>query len=310
MIRIIKRSIFTILGAVTLNAAALAAFPLATGAQAPVPVAPAARAVTLRFKFTPGQVHRYKLSASAVSTMSGLPEADTPTTTTVQIVVKQTVNSVRASDGAATITTSIESMRLTADGKNRPIPAAHLAALKRATIEVMLPTGKVLSVKKPGTPATINPGTNSSTSLGSMISAAFPDGPLKAGDTWKDTVPVPESKGSTLTLHSTLASLTGDGDAARANINQKISGPMLIDPSQGATPDLKVAATVNETITIVFNTAQGLVQSLTSDTSVDMTFNTKPGQAPPSKKPAGIKMRLHRKTTMELLPDVAAAPIK
>lgn len=299
---------------ITLGAAALAAFPLSAGAQAPAPApdAPAAGTATLRYKFAPGQVHRYKLTTNMVGTMlTGQSGAGFPLNTATQIIMKQTVKDVRASDGAATIETEIESMRLAMNGKEQPMPDAQQAAMKKPITQVMLPTGKVLSMKMPDTPGMSMPGMDFSKSF-SSLSVAFPDGPLKAGEDWKNTISAPGMEGTTLNYDSTLTSLTGDGDAARANIDQKIGGTLGMTLSQGMPMGMTMAGTVNGTGTMAFNTAQGVVENLSNDSSIDMTmtFKAKPGQAPPPGMPNGMKMQMRQKTTMELLPDAAKAPAK
>ncbi len=297
---------------ITLGAAALAAFPLSAGAQMPTPAAPAAGTVTLRYKFAPGQVHRYKMTTNMTGTMmTGQSGAGFPINTATQIIMKQTVKDVRASDGAATISTEIESMRVAMNGQEQPLPDAQQASLKKPITQVMLPTGKVLSMKLPDTPGMSLPGMDFSKSF-SSLSVAFPDGPLKAGDTWKGTVAAPGMEGTSLSYNSTLTSLTGDGDAARANIDQKIGGTLAMNLSQGLPMGMTMAGTVNGTGTMVFNTALGVVENLTNNSSIDMTMTLKPkpGQAPPPGMPAGMKMQMRQKTTMELLPNVVSVPVK
>lgn len=294
-------------------AAALAAFPLTASAQAPVPpAAPAAGTATLRYKFTPGQVSRYKMTTNMTGTMmTGQSGAGFPLNTATQIIMKQTVKDVRASDGAATISTEIESMRVAMNGKEQTLSDAQQAPMKKPFTQVMLPTGKVLSMKMPDTMGAAMPGMDFSKSFSSM-SVAFPDGPLKAGEDWKNTVSAPGMEGTNLNYDSTLTSLTGDGDAARANIDQKINGTLGMTLTQGMPMGMTMAGTVNGTGTMVFNTALGAVESLSNNSSINMTmtFKAKPGQAPPPGMPAGMKMEMRQKTTMERLPDVAAAPAK
>lgn len=304
----------TTLARTALGAAALAALPLIAGAQAPAPApaAPAASAVTLRYKFTPGQVHRYKMTTNVAGTMlTGQSGAGFPINTAMQIVMKQTVKEVRATDGAATVTIQIESMRSAMNGQEQTIPEAQQAAMKKPMTQVILPTGKVLSLTLPDTPGMSMPGIDFSKSLNS-VGVAFPDGPLKAGETWKSTVSSPGMEGTDLTYDSTLTSLTGDGDAARANIDQKISGTLGMTLSQGMPMGMTMAGTATGTGTVVFNTALGAVENLTNDSSLDitLTFKAKPGQAPPPGMPAGMKIQARQRTTLERLPDVAAAPAK
>lgn len=303
----------TTLARITLGAAALAALPLTAGAQAPTPpAAPAASAVTLRYKFAPGQVHRYKVTMNMAGTMlTGQSGAGFPINTATQIVMKQTVKDVRATDGAATIVTEIESMRVAMNGNEQPISDAQQAQMKKPFTQVMLPTGKVLSMKMPDMPGAGMPGMDFSKSF-SSFSVAFPEGPLKAGDTWKGSVAVPSMEGTNLTYDYTLTSLTGEGDAARANVDQKISGTLGMTLSQGMPMGMTMAGTVNGTGMMVFNTALGAIENVTNDSAINttVTFKTKPGQAVPPGMPAGMKMQMHQKMTIERLPDVAAAPAK
>lgn len=298
----------------TLGAAAvLAAFPLTASAQAPVPpAAPAANTATLHYKFVAGQVHRYKLTTNMVGTMmTGQSGAGIPLDTATQVIMKQTVKDVRATDGAATLVTEIESMRVAMNGKEQPVPEAQQDAMKKPITQVMLPTGKVLSATLPDTTAATMPALDFSKSF-SSASVAFPDGPLKAGDTWKGTVAVPGMEGTSLSYDSTLTSLTGDGDAARANVDQKIGGTLGMTLSKGMPMAMKLAGTIVGTGTMAFNTALGTIENLTNNSSINMTmtFKAKPGQAPPPGMPAGMKMEMRQKTTMERLPDLAAAPAK
>lgn len=295
-----------------LGAAALASFPLSAGAQMPVPAAPAAGTATLRYKFAPGQVHRYKMTTNMAGTMmTGQSGAGMPLNTATQIIMKQTVKDVRATDGAATIVVEIESMRVALNGQEQPMPAAQQAAMKKPFTQVMLPTGKVLSMKMPEMPRMSLPGMDFSKSFSSM-SVAFPDGPLKPGEDWKSTITAPGMEGTNLNYDSTLTSITGDGDTARANIDQKIGGTLGMTLSQGMPMGMTMAGTINGTGAMVFNTAAGAVESLTNDSNINMTmtFKPKPGQATPPGMPAGMQMQMRQKTTMERLPDVATAPAK
>lgn len=302
MIRMTARTI--------LGAAALAALPLSVGAQ--TPAAPAAATATLRYKFAPGQVHRYKMTTNMAGTMmTGQSGAGIPLNTATQIIMKQTVKDVRATDGAATMVIEIESMRVAMNGQEQPMPAAQQAAMKKPFTQVMLPTGKVLSMKMPDMPGMSLPGMDFSKSFSSM-SVGFPEGPLKPGEDWKSTISAPGMEGTNMTYDSTLTSLTGDGDMARANIDQKIGGTLGMTLSQGLPMGMTMAGTVNGTGTMVFNTAAGAVESMTNDSNINltMTFKSKPGQATPPGMPAGMQMQMRQKTTMERLPDVATAPAK
>ncbi len=297
-------------------AAALAALsPLAAQAQIPAPAtptAPAAGTATLRYKFTPGQVHRYKMTTNVVGTMmTGQSGAGFPLNMASQIIMKQTVKDVRAADGAATIAVEVESMRFALNGNEQTVPDAQQAAMKKPSTVVMLPTGKVLSMTLPDTPGTPMASMDFSKNFSSM-SAAFPDGPLKVGDTWKGTVAVPGMDGTSLIYDSTLTSLTGDGDTARANFDQKISGTLGMTLAKGMPMAMKMAGTSQGTGKMVFNTALGAVENMTNDSSINLSVDSKPnpGQATPPGMPAGMQMQMRQKTMMERLPDAATAPAK
>lgn len=298
---------------ITLGATAvLVAFPLSAGAQAPTPAAPAAGTVTLRYKFTPGQVHRYKVTINMVGTMmTGQSGAGFPINTATQFVLKQTVKDVRATDGAATISTEIESTRFAMNGQEQTVPDAQQTAMKKPTTLLLLPTGKVLPTPAADTPELSMSAMDFSKAFLNLITV-LPEGPVKAGDTWESTLATPGMAGSDLKFASTLTALTGEGDAARASIDQKINGVLQSMPGQPMPMGIKITGTITGTGTVVFNTAAGLVESMTnnSDVGANAAMNPKPGQAVPPGMPTGMKIQMRQKTTMERLPDVATAPAK
>lgn len=297
----------------TLGAAALAALsPLAASAQAPAPTAPAAGAVTLRYKFTPGQVHRYKMTNNVTGTvLTGQSGAGIPLNMASQIILKQTVKDIRATDGAATLVTEIESLRYAMNGQEQTVPDAQQANMKKPISLLVLPTGKLVSTLPADSPGLSMPAMDFSKAFVSFITV-LPEVPVKAGDNWKSTLVAPGMMGMNLKFASTLTSLTGEGDAARANIDQQIDGVLQNAPGQTMPIGIKVAGVVTGTGTVVFNVAAGLLENMTSisNINIDGTINPKSGQAIPPGMPAGMKIQVRQKTTMELLPDVATAPAK
>lgn len=280
------------------------------------PAATPGQSVTLRYKFVPGQVRRYKMSMTMSMTMigapQGMPGAGTPMTMATQMTMRQTVKSVRPSDGAATLAVQIGNIRTAMNGKEMPMGETQQSAMRKPFTLMMLPTGKLVSVTAP---ANTMPGMDMGQSL-SGLNVSFPDGPVKAGDTWKGTaaLPLPGGMGGLdLTLDSALASLSGDG--TKANVAQKIGGTMDVNASKGMPAGMKMAGTISGTNGMVFDSAAGAVQSQATDMliSMNMTFTPKPGQAVPQGMPTNMQMQMRQHMVMERLPDaapVATAPVQ
>lgn len=259
-------------------AAALTAalLPLASQAQTAAP-APAPAAVLLRYKFTPGEVIRDKTTTDTNMTMPNVPglpaTAAMSYKTHMEMVNRQTVKSVRASDGAATLVVTTESLTSTMNGK--PLHTAALTSVKQGVDTLVItPAGKLLSFKAgKGTSPVVITGFDMSKMEGNTP-AALPDGPIKVGDTW-DTVADLSGfmagsgmAGMQMTVHSALTALDTSGGETVATISDTYKMPM--DMKSPASSPAAFTMTGDETGTDVWKFDVGAGNIISSD----MTMTT------------------------------------
>lgn len=276
----------------------------AASATPPAPTAAPGPAVTLRYKFTPGQVLRYRMTTDTDGTIQmGTGGMSIPLKDHMVIVMRQTVKSVRATDGAATLESGIDSVTGTANGQ--PLPPAATAQLeKRTTTLVLSPIGKVLSMQMPaGTPMA---GMGNITQSGTE--SALPAGPVHVGDTWSGDAAL--SSIGNVAMTSTLTGLDTGGTIAA--IAQTTHAHVHMTP-----PGLPVSLTAQGTITgtgqMHFDTVAGAVQDQTSAMTMDMTMaahSPAAGTTAPALPPQLAHMTMHMHTTMHMtrLPDTPIAP--
>ena len=288
----------------------LAACPLAARAQtaAPVPAspdAPAAAATTaqpvaLRLKFTPGQTLYYSMVTDTNGTLlTGQSGAGMPIQIHMQMLMHQTVKSVQASDGAATLDVGIDTMNMGMNGQSMPLPPDKMAQMKTIGTMVILPTGKTVSFTPseglsaagpmPGMDMThMNP-------MGSL--GQFPDTPVKAGDTWKSAVAM-GMMGTQVAAGFTLLSLdTADGKTV-AVVKQTTNG--TFDTSTAAAgaaapTGLPMKGNVTGTGTMRFDVDAGAIIGQTGRANVTMTM-TPPGANAPVNMEMKVTSTLKRAT--------------
>lgn len=286
----------------------LAAGPLAAQAQttAPMPAPPAvplpapeaaAHAVTLRLKFTPGQIQYYTMTTDTNGTiLTGQSGAGMPIQVHMQMLMHQTVKEVRAADGAATVDVGIDTMSMGMNGQTFPMPPEKMAQMKSIGTMTILPTGKTLSfTPSPGLSAAGQmPGMDLShaNALGSL--GAFPDSPLKAGDTWKSAVAA-GMMGMQVASTFSLTSLDTAGGKTIAVIHQTTGGEFGAPGADGAAAPvpagMKMVGTVKGTGTLRFDVDAGAVEGQTSQANITMTM-TPPGATAP------MKMQMKARSTL------------
>jgi len=288
--------------------ALLALSSLALHAQTPPltapasPSTPAAPAVTLRYKFAVGQVHRYQYDMAMDMLMqTGQTGAGIPINMTMQMVMRQTVKSIRPADGAATLTTQIESMHMSRGGQEMPLPEVQQEKMKQPFTQVMLPTGKILSMEAPGLSGMGGPGMDFSKGMFGGLSA-LPDGPVKVGDTWS-SAGTAAMMGLDIASASTLAALT----PTLATIQSKQTGTIDKTITQGTPVPMKMTGQIAGQASQVFDTSAGAIQSAKGTTSADMTmtFLHAAGEATPPGMPSAMKMQMQMKFMMQRLSDTA-----
>lgn len=287
-----------LLGAVnpaTAIAADMAAPPIA------VITTPASNTVVLRFKFVPGETRRYKTSLTMTGTMlTGQSGAGIPLNTLSDMITRQTVKSVRPSDGAATISTQIETMQMSMNGKPIELPATQAAKMNVPTTSLMLPSGKVLEFESPALPAGGLPGMDFSSAM--KTSVAFPDSPVKAGDHWNGTLTV---GGMEMIYASTLARIETSSGKDMAAIDQTSSCNMNMTVTKNMPVAMKITGKITGGGSQVFDITAGALASEKMEINTDflMMFTPPAGEARPAGMPPSMKMIMKQIITMVRIDD-------
>ena len=304
-----------------LAAALLLACPLTASAQnvgpgdiltaPPMTTTPAAQTVTLRLKFTPGQTLYYAMTTDTDSAIpTGPSGASVPLKNHMVILMHQTVKDVRASDGAATINSGIDSMTLSMNGQTFPMPQEQVAKMKALGTTLVLPTGKVLSfTPNPALGASL-PGMDMSktNAFGSM--GQLPDAPVKVGDTWKSAVTAALA-GAQIASGFTLTSIDSTGGKTVAVITQTTDGTFnaAAKTAPAAPAGMNVQGNMKGTGTLRFDVGAGSMESLTSQ--MDMTMSMGPKDAATGKQmqiPMKITVTMNRAQVPTGAPAAAAPP--
>ena len=289
----------------------LALLPSVAHAQA-APTAPAP--VTLRLKFTPGQTLYYSMVSDTNGTvLMGQSGAGMPIQVHTKMLMHQTVKSVRASDGAATVDVGIDSMSLGMNGQPLPMQGAKLSQMKTLGTMLILPTGKTLSFTPSAdmsAAAPPMPGMDMSHMSAMSGLGQFPEAPVKSGDTWKSAIAM-GMMGAQVATGFTLSGVDTTGGKTVATITQTTSG--TFDTSAAAdgaaapaTPmpgGMAMTGTVSGTGTLRFDVDAGAVVGQTSRASITMTM-TPPG----ADAPIDMKMNVHSTLARASAPVPAANP--
>jgi len=294
-------------------AALLAASPLAAHAQIAAPAAPtAAQAITLRLKFTPGQTLYYSMVSDTNGTvLMGQSGAEMPVQVHTKMLMHQTVKSVRASDGAATVDVGIDAMSLGMNGQPFPMRGAKLSQMKTLGTLLILPTGKTLSFTPSaamGAAAPPMPGMDMSHMSPMSGLGQFPEAPVKSGDTWKSAIAM-GMMGAQVAAGFTLSGVDTTGGKTVAIITQTTSGTFDTSAAAdgaaapAAPMGMEMTGTVSGTGTLRFDVDAGTVVGQTSRANVTMTM-TPPGAT----EPVDMKMNVHSTLARAAAPAPTANP--
>ena len=285
--------------------ALLLTVPLPAFAQA----APPAQAVTIRYKFTPGQTQRYQMTMTMQGLVrTGQSGAGVPVNTSMRMIYRQTVQSVRPSDGAATLVGQIEETHLLSQGKEMQTSDAQKAQMSHTFTTQMLPTGKMLSADLSGLGPSNLPGLDMSKGLFSNVSF-LPDGPVKVGDTWRGAG-MASIAGMQMGYVATLTGLTQKNGATLASIAQRQTGRVNTTLRRGLPSPMTMVGRVSGTGTQVFDTTTGMPQSTegTTSTALTMTFSKTGGKAPAAGTPRQMRVQMTATFSMQRLPDAPPLP--
>ena len=264
--------------------------------------------MTLRLKFTPGQTLYYSMVTDTNGTvLTGQSGAGMPIQIHMQMLMHQTVKSVRASDGAATLDVGIDTMSMGMNGQ--AMPPEKLAPMKAIGTMVILPTGKTVSFTPSAGLSTAGPMPGMDlTHMNSMGSLGrFPDAPVKAGDTWKSAVAM-GMMGTNVAAEFTLLSLdTADGKTI-AIIRQTTNGTFdTTAPAAGTAAPMPAGMAMNGNVsgtgTLRFDVDAGAVVGQASRVNVTMAM-TPPGTTAPMNMQMKVSSTLRRASA----PAAAANP--
>lgn len=276
-----------------------------SASSAVLPTVPVPRAETLRLKFTPGETLYYRLVEDTTGTYTELHTKPQPIKSHVEMLLHQTVTTVRAADGAALVEVGIDSMVVTVDGELSPISDDTLAQMNHLAALIVLPSGKLEDTQA-------NPDFNAEEVLTgedpchmNALAALgeLPGTPVKVGDTWKSAVFLGfVGEKSTATL--SLTDWAKKDDHTVAVITQAITG-ICNTPIAAAghkASDLKIAGQMDGTRTVRLNVEAGTIDGLTSQSSMTLTLTSQFAKTP-------TRMQIQVKSDLTRTPPPKSMPL-
>lgn len=291
----------------------LAALPHAGAAQKPTAAATAAP-VTLRYKYTPGDVKRYKMIMDMNMAMNmGGPNAAgaqaMPALAQHMVMAYDTtVQSVNPADGSATLTEHITQMTGTMNGQPIPGMGAMVDAYKGGFTVVMSPAGKMLSMQLPAAIASKMPAGMDLSKMGSMAPATLPSFAARVGDTWQDNTTmhlfdqVPGMSAMQMTVFSSLAGISADAHPV-AGIHQAYEGTLNGAAPTGTAVKVNMTGQFHGDNLVKFDIDNGSVAA--QDGTVTMNANVTAPQMAAAARPMQMQMRMQMTTHLEQLPAAA-----
>ena len=288
--------------------------------------------LTLTYKWTKGETLRYRIDQTADTTMSGMPGM--PEVTLNQVanqIFKLTVNDLTA-DGVVTLNQVFESMRMTfttpggkvsidsAAPNAAAAPPEQIAQKIFASLVgqpftiVLAPSGKVekiegftrlmdkMSASIPADPAAaaalqqLKSGLNDG-QMNAMFSQGFPQfpaKPIKPGDSWSNTLTLPNpALGATITTIG-LTLLSSDGTTATLAGKVKVESDPKAPPPPGMMGMKPELAPANGDSEMLFDVTRGRLRSATTSITLPMTLS---GTAPDG---TPVNMKMNAKTVVKI----------
>ncbi|HAH87040.1 MAG TPA: hypothetical protein DCL60_06670 [Armatimonadetes bacterium] len=263
---------------------------------------PAPETALLQYKFTQGELLRYQvvMDISMKMDMPGAPDSaamgNIPSSRTVMVLRQRAVKLLPGGD--AEINMAIESMSITFGGQSINYPAEKLPVFTLVTS----PSGEIkdINVKGGVKGIDVNKLVNSW-----QNNVSFPANPIKVGDTWAQTLPLPLPSGrGTIQADNQLTALNiKQGGYTVAAIKQTLGGDftynMAVPSGKSNSKTMNMKGTVSGGGIIYFSPECGrLVQSegtMLMQTSVNMSAE----QA--KSMPGPITMTSTSKYTMTLM---------
>ncbi|MGQ9523442.1 MAG: DUF6263 family protein [Armatimonadota bacterium] len=234
----------------------------------------AAGAVRLRVNVKPGDAWTYKVTVRNTGTMKG-PQGTQPMNSTMAMTYRMVVEKkLPNGDYRAKFVPSSQTMSL----NGRQTMKAQPEQLKPISF-ILSPTGKTRPLGEVGGPETA--------SMTNIMSAVFPDKPVKVGDTWKTTQELPMGGGGNVKVTSTnrLVALSGN----LAKVQTRFAAPISGDGHGGQG---RMSGTMEGTITSELMLPSGMMKSASGQLRMrsKMTVPGPPPQQGGSPKPQTINI--------------------
>ncbi len=250
--------------------------------------------ITLTMKFKPGSVTRYKVNMAMTMSMSGLQARSTPMHMDTVVTMAQKVDRPLPGGGGV-VTVTYGKPAMTMNGKPMPAPGAT-SAMKPVTMQYDA-HGNVRSANEAGAASGPGMAANMFGSGSGVVSPGLlPNHPVKPGDSWKGSFPIP-MLGGNMTFKYTLVDVRTVAGYRVAHI--QVAVRMSIHASGSGAPGATLPAGVSGVVSGAgaadFAIDQGKIVRTVMKVNVSPTMAA--GQAGGA---AGMKM--HMDMTMKIVP--------
>jgi hypothetical protein len=283
-----------------------------------------AQDVTLRYQWTKGESIKYRMTNESTVNLTGLPGIGEMTTSTAIVQVQTLTADAIAADGAATILTKIDSMKMDVvnpmltisyDSANPPAPgtnpmaeqigSAMKAVVGQTLTMVMEPTGAIRSLQGAakmmegasagglGAMGGLNLSDDALKGTMGQTFATFPGRAVKVGDTWQAEVKAPNPMG-TMTISGTFTLKGLEGNVARIGYAQVIKTEVTSAPA----PMSVTMAEGKGEGEMTFDRAAGRILKTTGTMTMPMTMS----MTGPDGTAVTMQGMTNTKVSLELLP--------
>jgi hypothetical protein len=191
---------------------------------------PATPALSLAYKFAPGETIRYRISQRLTGTRT-LPGATTPTPIDADLSTVIRIRCVQIlSTGAAELAIDTESGSLKLAGK----PASSYQPPKEVRTVYVTSTGRVAPRKEQSSqPGSRRPMLDFGAIESVVLIAILPDQPVAVGGVWDAEIPLPVDVSTKLKLSFRLDNVKQTSSGLAAEIKQSLSTPISPDSPAG-----------------------------------------------------------------------------
>ncbi len=230
--------------------------------------------VKLEYKFTTGEVLRYKITNNMNVQMNvpGMPNIPSMPVKIVSVMKQQT--SKIQENGDAEIVTTFESLKMEMAGNSQDVPITQIQPVKM----ILSKSGEVKSVQ--GLDKLALGGMQFSSYMSNFCQyCAIPDAMLNVGDKWEQTVQFPIGKGKLRMQDELLSTNAMIGTCKVANFSQDVTGDISMampvpGPSgaaSGNSANMELKGPIKAKSTVSFSSESGRIIKTVGTT--DMKFD-------------------------------------